>query len=92
MSYIHSILGELSVAFSENPLLLLHNQGANYMSAYRVMHAKHVEADYYFVREKLVNKTLVVCLIPSEEQLYSWSSIDQAFNQHNTFMILEPSS
>jgi hypothetical protein len=47
------------------------NLGATYLSVNPVFHActKHVEVDYYFVRDRVAKKEIQIHFIPSKDQL-----------------------
>ena len=47
------------------------NIGATYLSANHVFHActKHIELDFYFVRERVARKLLDIKFIPTGDQL-----------------------
>jgi histone deacetylase 1/2 len=66
--WIQSLLAELGV--EQIPCLWCDNLGATYLSANPVFHAraKHIEIDFYFIRERVAKRLLQVQLIPSQEQ------------------------
>jgi histone deacetylase 1/2 len=45
--------------------------GATYLSANPVFHAraKHIEIDFHFVRERVLNKQLEIRFVPSRDQI-----------------------
>jgi hypothetical protein len=59
------------VSQSRATCLWCDNSGATYISANPVFHArtKHIEVDYYFVRERIARKLLDIRFIPSEDQV-----------------------
>jgi hypothetical protein len=69
--WIESLLGELGVQRKRVPCLWCDNMGATYLSANPVFHArtKHIEIDFHFVRERVVNKLLEIRFIPSGDQV-----------------------
>ena len=69
--WVESLLAELGIVPKEKPCLWCDNLGATYLSANPVFHAraKHIEIDFHFVRERVVNKQLQVRLIPSGDQI-----------------------
>lgn len=58
--WLKALLSELHVSLWTPPLLLCDNVSTNQLAANPVMHArtKHVEIDYHFVRERVVNLLL----------------------------------
>ncbi|KAL5776889.1 hypothetical protein ACOSP7_009815 [Xanthoceras sorbifolium] len=71
LSWIGYILQELQVPLTTKPLLLCDNISATYLATIPVMHArtKHIEIDYHFVRERVLNRSLSVQYTPSEDQI-----------------------
>ena len=47
------------------------NLGATYLSVNPVFHAraKHIEIDFHFVRERVLNKQLEIHFVPSKDQV-----------------------
>ncbi|CAH1424564.1 unnamed protein product [Lactuca virosa] len=70
-TWIQSLLKELGVHQRRAPVLWCDNIGATYLTANPVFHArtKHIEADFHFVREKVVMGALDVRFISSNDQL-----------------------
>jgi histone deacetylase 1/2 len=68
---VRSLLEELGVKLSQTPCLWCDNLGATYLSANSVFHAraKHIEIDFHFVRERVMNKQLEICFISSKDQV-----------------------
>jgi histone deacetylase 1/2 len=69
--WIQSLLKELGVKQKQPPCLWCDNLGATYLSANPVLHArtKHIEIDFHFVRERVLNKELEIRFIPSKDQI-----------------------
>nr|KYP59471.1 Retrovirus-related Pol polyprotein from transposon TNT 1-94 [Cajanus cajan] len=67
--WIHSLMKELKVPLN-TPTVLCDNQSTVALSHNPVLHArsKHMELDIFFVREKVLNKSLVVSHIPAQHQ------------------------
>ena len=65
------LLKDLGVYLYHPPILWCDNVSALTLASNPIFHAhsKHVEVDYYFVREKLLNKDLVVKYISTSDQL-----------------------
>lgn len=68
--WIRNLLDELGINFSM-PVLHCDNLGATYLCSNPIYHSKmkHVEIDFYFVRDKIAAGLLCVSHIPSENQL-----------------------
>lgn len=71
LMWIKSLLSELGVKLISVPHVLCDNQGAVYMTANPVLHArtKHLELDLHFVREKAIKGDIVVRHIPASQQV-----------------------
>jgi Reverse transcriptase (RNA-dependent DNA polymerase) len=69
--WLQQLLHELQVPLVKNPVLWCDNLGATFLASNPVFHArtKHIEIDYHFIREKVVNKQLDVRFISSKDQL-----------------------
>jgi histone deacetylase 1/2 len=69
--WLQTLLDELGVAQSKTAVLWCDNIGATYLSANPVFHArtKHIEVDYYFVRERVAQKLLDIRFISSGDQV-----------------------
>jgi hypothetical protein len=68
---IQSLLKELGVFQPRAPVLWCDNIGVVYLIANPRFHwrTEHVEVDFYFVRERVAEKTLYVKIISAEDQL-----------------------
>jgi histone deacetylase 1/2 len=71
MIWVQSLLNELGVKLTQKPCLWCDNLGATYLSANPVFHAraKHIEIDFYFVRERVLKRQLEVRFISSRDQV-----------------------
>jgi len=69
--WLESLMAELDIKLRQPPCLWCDNLGATYLSANPVFHAraKHIEIDFHFVRERVVNKQLQVRLVSTHDQL-----------------------
>ncbi|WVZ72600.1 hypothetical protein U9M48_021033 [Paspalum notatum var. saurae] len=69
--WVESLLNELGITQDQSPCLWCDNLGATYLSANPVFHAraKHIEIDFHYVRERVVNKLLQIRLISSKDQV-----------------------
>jgi hypothetical protein len=70
--WLQVLLREIGIFFLPRPRSLwCDNIGATYLMAKPVFHRrmKHVEIDYYFVRERVAMKWLEVCAISSKDQV-----------------------
>ena len=65
------LLLELHVSLSSSPILWCDNIGAIALASNLVFHArtKHVEVDYHFIREKVMNKDIQVRYISTQDQV-----------------------
>ncbi|RVX23193.1 Retrovirus-related Pol polyprotein from transposon RE1 [Vitis vinifera] len=81
----------LEAIWSLAPVLYCDNLSTTYLAANPVLHsrAKHVEIDYHFVRERVLQKTLDVRFLPSEDQV---ADILTKALSLNVFFISEASS
>lgn len=68
--WVQSLLRELKVTHS-TPVIFYDNQSTVALSHNHVLHSrtKHMELDLFFVREKVLSKSLVVCHVPTEAQI-----------------------
>jgi hypothetical protein len=69
--WIQTQLKELNIPSPRAAKLWCDNIGAKYLSANPVFHArtKHIEADYHFVRERVLEKLLEIDYVPSGDQV-----------------------
>ena len=69
--WVESLLQELGVSQQRTPILWCDNLGATYLTANLVFHArtKHIEIDFYFVRERVASGCLDVRFISTNDQL-----------------------
>jgi histone deacetylase 1/2 len=69
--WVEALLHELGVRLQEKPCLWCDNLGANYLSANTVFNArtKHIEIDYYFVRERIASNNLAIKFISTKDQV-----------------------
>jgi hypothetical protein len=69
--WIQTLLRELRVTSPQAAKLCCDNIGAKYLSANPVFHArtKHIEVDYHFVRERVLEKLLEIEYVPSGDQV-----------------------
>ncbi|KAJ1701542.1 hypothetical protein LUZ63_001321 [Rhynchospora breviuscula] len=71
LTWLISLLSELKVNSTQKPTLWCDNLGATFLASNPVFHArtKHIELDFHFVREKVVNKELYIQYICSIDQI-----------------------
>jgi histone deacetylase 1/2 len=69
--WVESLLKELGVKRKQTSCLWCDNMGATYLSANPVFHArtKHIEIDFYFVRDRVGKRLLEIRFIPSQDQV-----------------------
>lgn len=69
--WLESLFQELCFSLRGPPILWCDNIGATYLLANPVFHArtKHVEIDYHFVQERVVQKQLAVQFISTKDQI-----------------------
>ena len=68
---IKSLFRELNIKIVTAPRVLCDNQGAFFLSANPILHAKtkHLELDLHFVREKAIRGEIQVQHIPASAQI-----------------------
>ncbi|KAL6344223.1 hypothetical protein AAG906_035448 [Vitis piasezkii] len=71
IAWTESLLRELFITPTRPPLILCDNINATYLAANPILHArtKHVEIDYHFVLERVLQRSLSVQFTPSGDQL-----------------------
>ncbi|KAL6341321.1 hypothetical protein AAG906_032439 [Vitis piasezkii] len=69
--WLQMLLLELHVSLSSSPILWCDNIGAIALASNLVFHArtKHVEVDYHFIIEKVMNKDIQVRYISTQDQV-----------------------
>ncbi|KAI4304309.1 hypothetical protein MLD38_039840 [Melastoma candidum] len=69
--WVHKLLAELRISFQQPSALYCDNVSAIQLAANPILHTrtKHVEIDYHFVREKVLDGTLVIHHVSSRDQL-----------------------
>jgi histone deacetylase 1/2 len=68
---MQSLLVEPRVKLIQPPCIWCDNLGATYLSANPVFHAraKHIEIDFHFVRERVLNKQFEIHFVSSKDQV-----------------------
>ena len=71
MLWLQSLLSELQTKMTMVPIIWCDNISTVSLSANPVLHSrtKHMELDLYFVREKVMERKLVVNHVPTEDQV-----------------------
>ncbi|XP_019246487.1 PREDICTED: uncharacterized protein LOC109226143 [Nicotiana attenuata] len=71
VTWVTYILKDIGISLSQPPVLFTDNISALHLRPNPVLHArtKHVELDYHFVREKVVQGAMVTKFIPSMSQV-----------------------
>jgi len=71
MMWVQTLLRELGVNSSNAARLWCDNLGAKYLSSNPVFHArtKHIEVDFHFVRERVLQKLLEIEYVPTGDQV-----------------------
>ncbi|KAM6578484.1 hypothetical protein CsatB_030321 [Cannabis sativa] len=69
--WIQALLTEIGIHLQHVPVIWCDNQSAVLMAANPIMHSrtKHIELDLYFVRERVINKQLLVKHTPACDQI-----------------------
>ena len=69
--WIQSLYRELAISLSTAPLIYCDNIGVTYLSSNPAFHAytKYIEINYYFVRDLVAEKALIVKFISSHDQI-----------------------
>jgi hypothetical protein len=65
------LLAELQVSLTSPPVLWCDNIGVSFLASNPMINTrtKHVEVDYHFVRERIVNKSLLLRFLSSKDQI-----------------------
>ncbi|KAG9444532.1 hypothetical protein H6P81_015872 [Aristolochia fimbriata] len=71
ISWLLQLMQEVHVRISQAPMVWCDNISATFIAANPVFHArtKHIELDYYFVRERIAKGALQVKYIPTMDQV-----------------------
>ena len=69
--WLRTLLFELGIPISSSLVLWCDNIGTTYLSSNFVFHActKHIEIDFHFVRDMVVDSSLLICFLSSLDQL-----------------------
>ena len=69
--WVQTLLQELKVQSPKTARIWCDNLGAKYLSANPVFHArtKHIEVDFHFVRERVLQKLLEIEFVSSGDQV-----------------------
>jgi histone deacetylase 1/2 len=69
--WVEALLQELGVKLQQKPCLWCDNLGVTYLSVNPMFHARtrHIEIDFYFVRERVANNRLDIKFISSKDQV-----------------------
>jgi histone deacetylase 1/2 len=69
--WLRMLLQDLGISLSSPPTLWCDNVGAISLASNPVFHArtKHIEVDYHFIREKVLNKDILVRYISTHDQI-----------------------
>lgn len=68
---LQTLLLKLGIFLSKPPILYCDNLGPTYISVNAIMYfrIKHVDIDYYFVRDRIHFKTLQVSILSNKDQV-----------------------
>ena len=71
MMWVQTLLRELGVNSPNAARLWCDNLGAKYLSSNPIFHArtKHIEVDFHFVRERVLQKLLEIEYVPTGDQV-----------------------
>lgn len=90
---------EISIPLTMAPILWCDNLSALALASNLVFHArtKHIEVDYHFVREKVLNRDIIVKFISTHDQVADvftkgLSSARFLFLKSKMMVVLPPSS
>lgn len=69
--WVQTVLAKLKIAFHEVLIVYCDNVDESYITKHLAFHAKikHLEIDFYFIREKILAGILQVKYVPSQEQI-----------------------
>ena len=69
--WLQFLLAELHVKLQSPPTLWCDNIGATFLASNPAFHArtKHVEIDFHFIRERVLNRSLLIRFISSQDQI-----------------------
>ena len=69
--WAEALLAELHLSLPSPAALICDNISATQLAANPILHVqtKHIEIDFHFIRERVVNKSVEVYFTPSQEQL-----------------------
>jgi histone deacetylase 1/2 len=69
--WIQTLLREIGIPSPKMAKLWCDNMGAKYLYANHVFHArtKHIEVDFHFVRERVLNNLLQIDFVPTGDQV-----------------------
>ncbi|XP_043691539.1 uncharacterized mitochondrial protein AtMg00810-like [Telopea speciosissima] len=95
MLWLSYLLSDLKVSLKHPLLLHCDNISATHMAANPVLHArtKHIEMDYHFVRDLVLNNTLKVQFVHSPSQIadiFTKGSSSAVFNFHRSKLLWLP--
>ena len=71
LSWLRSLLRDLHIPLCKMPIIWCDNISAISLASNPIYHArtKHLEVDYHYIREKVVNKELAVQYVSTHEQI-----------------------
>ena len=69
--WLRMLLWDLGISLSSPPTLWCDNASEISLASNPVFHAKikHIEVDYYFIREKVLNKNIIIRHISTHDQI-----------------------
>jgi hypothetical protein len=97
--WLRMLFKEISIPLTMAPVLWCDNLSALALASNPVFHArtKHIEVDYHFVREKVLNRDIIVKFISTHDQVADvftkgLSSARFLFLKSKMMVVLPPSS
>jgi hypothetical protein len=97
--WLRMLFKEISIPLTMAPILWCDNLSALALASNLVFHArtKHIEVDYHFVREKVLNRDIIVKFISTHDQVADvftkgLSSARFLFLKSKMMVVLPPSS